>query len=494
MVRHGAREVSRQFARRAPGAAPEKSRAHFDASRTGHCASARSYPTTYVVMSMPYDTDERLKSYLDTNQLHREQMCLSLLAIDRRFTDVKPRQPRGGPDGGRDIEAVFRGEKVFGAVGFVNQADDSDQKRRVAEGKFESDLQSALEAEPGLKAFVFFTNVNLTVGEEDHLMAMARAKSVGHCEIFDRERMRISLDSPDGLSIRFQFLKIELSPAEQAAFFARWGDDIQNLIAQGFSQIRVALNRMQFLYESNSVLDHFAVVIELDREYEPAEIGHFRLFCNLHLKEPKNGILAVQFGTTDNASRIEATNEAGINPQEAGVEHGMCGGQWEVHLSEQSSADAAEGTSLASDSEQDELQYKQTSTFTSIGLRKVGSLKADFGFHSFIRLGPYFCLKDLDDCMFVIFVNRSLSDKIKRIHVFGNEYKLSEIDRQSLRVDTGFERFRPCLAFSARELEDEWVRVMPGLGTFRLTFSSTTPLRLFEPDRVVDSQIRNRSR
>ena len=72
---------------------------------------------------MPYETDERLKSYLDTNQLGREQMCLAVLAIDKRFSDVRPRNPRGGPDGGRDIEAVFRqAQLAYAAVGFVNQA------------------------------------------------------------------------------------------------------------------------------------------------------------------------------------------------------------------------------------------------------------------------------------------------------------------------------------------------------------------------------------
>jgi len=54
-----------------------------------------------------YETDERLKNYLDTNQLRREQLCLAVMAIDRRFSDVRPRHPRGGPDGGRDIEAVW---------------------------------------------------------------------------------------------------------------------------------------------------------------------------------------------------------------------------------------------------------------------------------------------------------------------------------------------------------------------------------------------------
>ena len=59
-----------------------------------------------------YETDQRLKNYLDTNQLAREQMCLAVLAIDRRFSNVKPRHPRGGPDGGRDIEAIFLGSHI----------------------------------------------------------------------------------------------------------------------------------------------------------------------------------------------------------------------------------------------------------------------------------------------------------------------------------------------------------------------------------------------
>ena len=79
---------------------------------------------------MPYDTDERLKNHLDTNQLARERLCLAVLRLDKRFSEVKARHPRGGPDGQRDIDAVFRGEQsAFAAVGFLNQATDSDEHR-----------------------------------------------------------------------------------------------------------------------------------------------------------------------------------------------------------------------------------------------------------------------------------------------------------------------------------------------------------------------------
>lgn len=97
---------------------------------------------------MSYQTDERLKSFLDTNQLYREQMCRAVLATDKRFSDVRPRHPRGGPDGGRDIQAVYRDEQTtFGAVGFVNQGNDSDEQKRIIKKKFLDDLESATSAE-----------------------------------------------------------------------------------------------------------------------------------------------------------------------------------------------------------------------------------------------------------------------------------------------------------------------------------------------------------
>jgi hypothetical protein len=117
---------------------------------------------------VPYQTDERLKNYLDTNQLHREQMCRAVLAIDKRFTNVTPRHPRGGPDGGRDMEAIFREEqRTYGAVGFVNQASDTEEHKKRVQRKFADDLESALNADPKPTVFVFFTNVNLTAKEKD---------------------------------------------------------------------------------------------------------------------------------------------------------------------------------------------------------------------------------------------------------------------------------------------------------------------------------------
>lgn len=96
---------------------------------------------------MPTETDIRLKSWLDTNQRDREQMCRAVLALDAYYSDVRPRHPSGGPDGGRDIEAVLNGDcAAYGAVGFHNSANDSNDPKKRIRAKFSSDLASALAA------------------------------------------------------------------------------------------------------------------------------------------------------------------------------------------------------------------------------------------------------------------------------------------------------------------------------------------------------------
>jgi len=109
--------------------------------------------------------------------------------------DVRPRHPRGGPDGGRDIQAVFRqAQLAYAAVGFVNQANDSNEHKKRINAKFSEDLASALGADLKPEVFVFFTNLNFTSGEKDALIAEARKAGITYCDIFDRERIRISLE------------------------------------------------------------------------------------------------------------------------------------------------------------------------------------------------------------------------------------------------------------------------------------------------------------
>ena len=171
---------------------------------------------------MATETDIRLRSWLDSNQRDREQMCRAILALDGRYSDVRPRHPAGGPDGGRDIEATFENNReAYGAVGFANSANDSEEQKKQIRKKFKDDLASALNANPQLKAFAFLTNLHFTMGEQDAMKQEAKKAGIEHCEILDRERIRIELDSPSGFFIRFQYLSIPLSDTEQASFLAK---------------------------------------------------------------------------------------------------------------------------------------------------------------------------------------------------------------------------------------------------------------------------------
>lgn len=433
---------------------------------------------------MTYETDERLKSYLDTNQLHREQMCLAILSIDKRFTEVHHRQPRGGPDGGRDIEAIFRNElRAFAAVGFVNQANDSAENKTRIKQKFSKDLQSALSVSPTPEAFIFLTNINFPVAEKDLLVAEAKAKGFGYCEIFDRERLRIALDNPDGFSVRFQYLGILLSEEEQASFFAKWGDDIQSVISTGFQRIESTLDRILFLQEASDVMSFLAIGFELDRTFAADEIGHFRAFCSMHLKEPKHQIFSVIFGSSDKSNRMRGDLSKASTEEPAGIRYGISGGQWEEYLDQTED----EKDDISEDSPE---EYMQVGSSSSIGMEDVKMIFIEYNNDSLIRFSPGLCLKDIDQAMFILMLNSSLATKVKCIHVHANEYKILEISRSEFQIDeTTFEPSIP-VEFTDIELSDPWVRIRPSRETlFHFSFSDQTPQRTFSP-RITENSLR----
>ncbi len=170
-------------------------------------------------MAIPQTTDETLRYRPDSNE-QRERLCAAVLSLDKRFSRISLRQPKGGPDQGRDIEAVFEDRSlVFGAVSFKNSADDSAKQRREIKSKFQKDLRLALKNKPDLDVFAFFTNVALTTGDRQELertLESARPQ----IEIFHRERLRLALDAPAGFAYRQQYLEILMSDAEQLAFFS----------------------------------------------------------------------------------------------------------------------------------------------------------------------------------------------------------------------------------------------------------------------------------
>lgn len=418
---------------------------------------------------MTYETDEKLKSFLDTNQLYRERMCLAILSIDKRFSDVRPRHPRGGPDGARDIEAVFQDELAFGAVGFMNQANDSNEMKIAIQKKFNDDLESASQVSPKPSSFFFLTNINLTIGEKELLIKGAKSKGLKHCEIFDRERIRIALDSADGFSIRFQYLNIPLSPEEQSSFFARWGDDIQAVISTGFQRVESTLERVLFLQEAREPVLTLEASLELDRRYSAEELGHVRAFCHVFLRGPEKNIDSILFGCCDKSNRTTK----GALPQPNGISSGMCGGQW-YGLSEQESHDE---------------EYQNTGEFTSHGVEGAKFINVQFSKNSFFSDRPPVSVIHLNDALFTLLINESLAKKVGAIHIFSNDYKLMELSQR----DFSYELDEPedlCsvipIKFSSEELQDKWMRLRPsdGSSTFQFSFFTHTPHRMLSPRKI----------
>jgi hypothetical protein len=425
--------------------------------------------------SLSYVTDERLKSYLDSNQLFREQLCLAVLSLDKRFSDVRPRHPRGGPDGGRDIEAVFQKEQsAMGAVGFVNQANDSDEKINQIKKKFLDDLDSALTASPSLDVFVFFTNLNLTIGTKDELKEKSTKRGIKYCDILDRERIRISLDSVDGFAARFQYLNISLSEAEQASFFSRWGDDIQRVISDEFRQLEKSIQRILFLQEINDYLSHLTVAYTLKEEYSSLEVGHFRAFCSLWLKGPINGALSLLFGSSDRANRFRRGLDKNWIQDPAGINAGVSGIQFEMQATQ------------STDEESRSIKYRITGSSSGIGISKLKRLPISFSKDSHIRFEPTMLFKDLDDSTFLPILSESFAHKVESMQVYCNGYILKEIKSGDFRIDTSDFDSHISEHFTEDELQDRWVRLRPSeiSSAFHIRFFEATPKRLFEAERV----------
>ena len=172
---------------------------------------------------------------------------------------------------GRDIEGLYKGtQRTFGAVGFINDATDTQEHRRKAKAKFIEDLARVTaigtsERDFAPEVFVFFTNVGLTPAIIDDLKKTAYNHNIEVCEIYDRERMRIMLDSNTGYAIRQRYLDISLTDSEQKDFFDRWGEQLQTIISASLGDIDSMIRRLHFLAEAQSLVDQISVIVKLSR-------------------------------------------------------------------------------------------------------------------------------------------------------------------------------------------------------------------------------------
>lgn len=444
---------------------------------------------------MATDTDIRLRSWLDSNQRDREQMCRAVLALDTHYSDVRPRHPLGGPDGGRDIEATYdNSREAYGAVGFTNSANDSDEQKKQIRKKFKEDLTSALAANPQLKVFVFLTNLHFTMSEQNAMKKEAKERGIEHCDVLARERIRIELDSPNGFFIRFQYLSIPLSESEQASFLSKYGTQIQDVVTSGFQRVEKTLNRLLFLSEANDILDSLTFRFVLKESYPASAIGHLRAFVYLSLREIKYDIFCIWFGTSDRADRFRDGIKRDMQP---GIAQGRSSGQWEQHIKmpgkdARDEDDTDEQRVGADEVEEEDERFTPVGWSSGVGMDPVPVVIVKYNHdETLIRFHPRLALRDLDNCSFLPFLNASLAEKVHSFQVFANGYKLADYGSDDFGIDRS-----ECGAdlpgdFTEKELSDAWVRLRPSKmsSSFHLRFAETTPRRMFGHEEPSDNPV-----
>lgn len=398
-------------------------------------------------------TEERLRTWLDGNQPARERLCVQLLSMDRRFRGVRPRQPKGGPDGGYDLEAATEnGSRVVGAIGFRNSPTDGAADQRWAKVKFESDFVNAVANAGEFTVFVFFTNIRLSVGARQKLRVLGRTLSEAAVEIVDREQMRLALDSAEGLAARYQFLQISLSEAEQASFFARWGADLESLVATSFAAVEERLHRLEFLHDRQRRLAGLSFRIRLRSPTTAAELGHVRAV--LSLGKFTRDLIRSQWhvGVCNNSPLRRAPNR---------------------------SPDACLATAFWL-AEPNSIRGTSARTWADPFAVIYGS----GGFDEFSDPAEAASLGDLDEAMFAFVMNRRLFEVSAAIDMYANEYLIWSASVDDLAADRPNEDPRTPWSFSEDELADEWVRVGPKSFVGSLHFSTSTPRRMWNAPRL----------
>lgn len=410
------------------------------------------------MLNNPRLTDERLCSWLDANQLDRERLCQAILTLDGRFQRVSTRQPRGGPDGGRDLQAVgTNGDVVFAAIGFRNQCSDSDEDRKWAEKKCLEDAARSLEASSSVRWFIFMSNVNLPVKRKQKLIEKTKQLGFGSVEYIDREYMRVALDAPDGLAFRYQYLAIPLSEAEQQAFFGRWGGRIEGLITDFDTKISNRIDRIQFMLEKTNVLRDLLVILELDDGAQLKPGDHFRASASLSLFSEEHKFRSLAASGCNHAA--VRRSEFFHFPDQPGILH-----HFQSKRAVEDSEDLDTGSTGGAgiwERPLDRIVLRGEFSHWSVGMKPPN-------------------LEDLDSAMLAVVVNEQLVSVVRKIVVVGNEYLLSDLTRDQLSLDDPISEVVFPWPLDSTEAKQPWKRFMPNLDNAVLRFSEYTPKRRFD--------------
>lgn len=142
----------------------------------------------------------------DKGQTFAERMSRQVLGLEG-YMDIDPQCPMGGPDGIKDITCSKAGKKFIAGCYFPSRQ----QKFSVIKTKFRSDFSGAIKNKA--HGFIFITNQRITPAQRKELSKDRNITAT----IFHGERLVGILDSPEGYSIRYEYLGIEPTITELMA-------------------------------------------------------------------------------------------------------------------------------------------------------------------------------------------------------------------------------------------------------------------------------------
>ena len=180
------------------------------------------------------------------------------------YVDVEPIAVMGGPDRGRDVLCRRGTIDYVVAIYFPT----GDQTFPTVRRKFNRDLSSA--SRHGRPGFGFVTNQNLTSGERDELYTLGR-RAGRIAEIFDRERLRVLLDTTPGYGLRLSYLGIPMSPEEQLGYFAATHGTIESKLDRHTTILRHISRRLELLVAGQDVVGQTMAILA-DRLGDPLDL------------------------------------------------------------------------------------------------------------------------------------------------------------------------------------------------------------------------------
>ncbi len=414
-------------------------------------------------------------------------MCAEMLAALEGYSDVRPRLPKGGPDGGQDMQALFNASVCYGAVGFVNDAADLAQHRNKVNKKFKADLASAVAdrgSTSALTGFVFFTNVALTPAIISKLKKAAYDRKIIHCEIFDRERIRLFLDSNRGYAIRLRYLGISMNDAEQLDFFGALADNLNATFGAGISTLERTSRRVQFLLEAQLHLDSLTVLVKLNNSIWSVSEAEFLFQTQMLLQVNSDGLVGFFFGGGNEpiVETLEQFKKKSSNwPDNGRFEYGF---SWTIPETPQHERFVGSGMGW----EKPANHQEEKAHFCARFHQSEGIFEIDKDYQTFSpikrpfleRHYPYCKLIELDGCHVLFDCNEKMAQGIESIQIFANGYEVLKLSKDEWRLEQGkIDYFMLPKEAHQNETWANWVRLRPKhlASSFSIDMTSRTPRR-----------------